>query len=190
MFDYIKGKITEVSLDKVVIENQNIGFILFVPNPSDFNYGVEEKVFTYFHVREDGMSLFGFKRKEEKDLFLKLIEVSGIGPKTACNILGATTYSALIQAIETSNTAFLKKLPGIGAKAASQIVLDLKGKLVIHEQDKKVAQKLSQELQDTRDALKGLGFKAGDIDAVLAKIGNEEKTSGEYLREALKMLRK
>ncbi len=190
MFDYIKGKISDISLDRIVLENQNIGYIILVPNPSEFNYGCEEKVYTYFHMREDGITLFGFKNKEEKNVFLRLIDVSGIGPKTACNILGATTYTALIQAIESSNTAFLKKLPGIGAKAASQIVLDLKGKLVINEEDKKVTQKLSQELQDTRDALKGLGFKVNDIDMVLAKIGNEEKSSGEYLREALKMLRK
>lgn len=190
MFDYIKGKVVEVAIDHVVVENQNVGYIINVPNPSDYSYGLEEKIFTYFYVREDGVSLFGFKKREEKSLFLKLIEVSGIGPKTACNILGATTYNALIQAIETSNTAFLKKLPGIGAKAASQIVLDLKGKLVIQEKDLKVTQKLSQNLQDTRDALRGLGFKVSDIDAVLAKIGNEEKTSSEYLKEALKLLRK
>ena len=190
MFEYIKGIISDISLDKIVIENNNIGYVIFVPNPSEFKYGVEDKVYTYFHVREDGVALFGFKNKDEKNLFLKLIEVSGIGPKTAVNILGATTYNALIQAIESSNTAFLKKLPGIGAKAASQIVLDLKGKLVISESIQKVTQKLSQELEDTRNALKGLGFKVNDIDSVLAKIGNEEKTSSEYLREALKMLRK
>lgn len=190
MFDYIKGKVVEVGIDHIVVENQNIGYILNVGNPSDFTYGNDEKIYTYFYVREDAISLFGFKKKEEKDLFLKLIEVSGIGPKTASNILGATTYSALIQAIETSNTAFLKKLPGIGAKAASQIVLDLKGKLVLHEKDQKVNQKLTQALQDTRDALKGLGFKVNDIDSVLAKIGTEEKTSSEYLKEALKLLRK
>ena len=69
MFDYIKGKIVEVAIDHIVVENQNIGYILVVPNPSDFNYGVE-KNYTYFHVREDGLSLFGFKQREEKNYFL------------------------------------------------------------------------------------------------------------------------
>ena len=103
-------------------------------------------------------------------------------------MLSATTYSALVQAIETGNTSYLKKLPGIGPKASQQIILDLKGKLVTIEKDSK--QGVNQALEDAKDALKKLGFRNTDIDRVVAKIGHEMRTSEEYLRIALTLIKK
>ena len=92
--------------------------------------------------------------------------------------------------METSNTAFLKKLPGIGPKAAQQIILDLKGKLILEVSKPTDNIKTNQELMDAKEALKTLGFKVAEIDSVLAKLANTPASSEEYLRQALKMLRK
>jgi Holliday junction DNA helicase RuvA len=101
------------------------------------------------------------------------------------------TVQQLVQAIETSNTAFLKKLPGIGPKAAQQIILDLKGKLVLDPDQGSVATaKINPQLQEARDALKSLGFKASEIDNVLSKISVVDASTEEYLKQALKMLGK
>ena len=128
--------------------------------------------------------------QKEKNLFLKIIGVSGIGPKTAIAILSVTTPQSFIQAIELGNTGYLKKLPGIGSKSASQIILDLKGKLVVDVNDTLEVKQVNKDLEDTREALKGLGFKASDIDSVLKVVGQEKLTSQQYLKKALQLLRK
>ena len=119
-----------------------------------------------------------------------LIGVSGIGPKTAITMLSVTTPQSFIQAIELGNTGYLKKLPGIGSKSASQIILDLKGKLVVDVNDTLEVKQVNKDLEDTREALKGLGFKASDIDSVLKVVGQEKLTSQQYLKKALQLLRK
>ncbi len=187
MYNYIRGTITEVNKDYIVLENNDIGYHILVAHPEDYKYMGIERVFLYAHVKEDGTLLFGFKQKEEKALFLKLIEVTGIGPKTAISMLSATTYEALVSAIETGNTSYLKKLPGIGPKASQQIILDLKGKLVMVESGAKTPS--NQALEDAKEALKQLGFKASEVERVIAKIGNEVHSSEEYLRIALKLMK-
>lgn len=188
MFNYIKGIVEVITKDYVVLENQNIGYQVQVSHPEDYIKGVETKVFIYTHVREDDISLFGFLLKEEKDLFLRLIDVTGIGPKTAINILSASTYSKIVTAIETSNTAFLKKLPGIGPKTSQQIILDLKGKLILLDKEEKLY--INQALEDAKEALKQLGFKNAEIDRVLAQIPHQAHTSEEYLKIALTLMKK
>lgn len=190
MIAFIKGIVYSLENDSVILDHNGMGYRIHLANP--FALKIKEEVFLHIYqqVREDAITLFGFMNKEEHDLFIQLINVKGIGAKSVMNMLKGSSANAIVSAIESGDVAFLKKLPGIGAKTASQIVLDLKGKLVLHEKDQKVNQKLTQALQDTRDALKGLGFKVSDIDSVLAKIGTEEKTSSEYLKEALKLLRK
>ena len=131
MYSYLNGKITEKGIDYIVVECSGIGYHVFVSRPDDFFKDDFTKVYTYLAVREDDMTLYGFKTKDEKNIFLKIISVSGIGPKTAITMLSVTTPQSFIQAIELGNTGYLKKLPGIGSKSASQIILDLKGKLHI-----------------------------------------------------------
>ena len=98
MISFLKGDIVEINVDYVLIDVNGIGFQVFVGKPQDFTYG-RSLIYTYYQVKEDGVSLFGFKTKQEQDLFLRLIDVSGIGPKTASGILGATTVNSLISAI-------------------------------------------------------------------------------------------
>ena len=114
MYGYIKGVVTKVTPKNIILENNGVGYLLIVSNPYNFSLNSECKVYVHQYVREDLIDLYGFISEEEKELFLKLISVSGIGPKTASGILGATTTNALISAIELGNIAFLKKLPSIG----------------------------------------------------------------------------
>lgn len=189
MYNYLNGRITEKGIDYIVVECGGVGYHVFVSRPDDFQKDDYTKVFTYLAVREDDMTLYGFKTKEEKNIFIKIISVSGIGPKTAISILSVTTPQSFVQAIELGNTGYLKKLPGIGAKSASQIILDLKGKLVVETVETK-STVVNKDLEDTKEALKGLGFKVSDINAVLKVVGQEKLTSQQYLKKALQLLRK
>ena len=169
MISFLKGDIVEINVDYVLIDVNGVGYQVFVGKPQDFTYG-RSLIYTYYQVKEDGVSLFGFKTKQEQDLFNRLINVSGIGPKTASGILGATTTNALISAIELGNIAFLKKLPSIGPKAAQQIILDLKGKLISDEQANKPSAKKNETYADVYEALRQFGFKVAEIDNVINKV--------------------
>ena len=194
MFNYLYGTIAEIGINTIVVDVNGVGYELLVSHPNNYRACKEAKakmqVFTYMQVKEDDVVLYGFDTKEEKRLFLRLISVSGIGPKTTIGLLSQSSVTALVQAIETSNTSYLKKLPGIGPKAAQQIILDLKGKLVLETGDEKAVQESNEALSDVREALKNLGFKAAAIDHVLGEIKNENLTSEEYLRRALQLLRR
>lgn len=190
MIAFLKGDIVEINVDNILVDVNGIGFLVNVGKPQDFTFG-RALIYTYYQVKEDGVSLYGFKTKQEQDLFLRLIDVSGIGPKTACAILGATTVNALISAIELGNIAFLKKLPSIGPKAAQQIILDLKGKLVSDDQVNKASSKKSDLYSDVYDALRQFGFKVNEIDSVINKIENiQTKQTAQIIKECLQLLRK
>ena len=170
MITFLKGDVVEINVDYILVDVNGVGFQVYVGRPQDFAYG-RNLIYTYYQVKDDGVSLFGFKTKQEQDLFLRLIDVSGIGPKTASGILGATTVNSLISAIELGNVAFLKKLPSVGPKAAQQIILDLKGKLVMDNNPIKPS-KRSDTYSDVYDALRQFGFKVSEIDSVIDKVEN------------------
>ncbi len=128
MYDYIKGKVTRITPEYLVIEQQGIGWQIFAPNP--YSFGSDElQVFLHHHVREDAQLLFGFPTLEQRELFRKLISVSGIGPKGALAILASGQPQHVIEAIEREDESYLVKFPGVGKKTARQMILDLKGKL-------------------------------------------------------------
>ena len=131
MIGFLKGRIEIIKQDSIMIDVNGVGYELLVANPEKFTLYQDTLVYTYLKLAENDISLYGFLFKEEKELFLKLISVKGIGPKSAMGMLSKADYSNIIEAIEVGNLNFLKKLPSIGPKAAQQIILDLKGKLVI-----------------------------------------------------------
>ena len=186
MIAMIKGTVFSAGLDWIIIENQGIGYKVFFSRPETVRLNQEIRIFTYQHVREDDISLFGFLTMEEQDLFIKLISVKGVGPKTAMNILAASGYAQMVQMIETGDVAALKKMPGIGAKTASQIILDLKGKLVSAAEDEP---KSSQAIEDALAALKSLGYKQSEL-AGLSKLMKEhpEMSTDEYVKLGLQTL--
>ena len=184
MYFSFKGIITHIKDDYVVIEVNNIGYQVFVPHVESFHLNEETKIYLYNVVREDEQYLAGFSSIEEKEAFLALISVKGIGPRTALNALSATTADDLFNAIAANNVTFLKKLPGIGGKAAAQIILDLKGQLT------STSAANPDQYDEVREALKSLGFKVKLIDDTLAGISIPNATNEEILRAALKKLRK
>lgn len=184
MIAFVKGIVFSTSNDSVVLENHGIGYRIFTPDPKQYALQSEILLYTYQYVREDAILLYGFKEHETYELFLKLIDVKGLGCKSALNMLSMGQVNKIVEAIEEGNLAYLKSCPGIGAKTAQQIVLDLQGKLVIHkDEDKEV---MNQELLDAHDALIALGYKANEIKSVLKEVAKKDyKNTDGAIRLAL-----
>ena len=185
MYNYIYGKVTEVTGSYIVLDNNGIGYLINTPNPYAFNEEKEYKVYIYQQVREDDLSLFGFKTKEEKDLFLKLISVKGLGPKMALPILATGSVTGVIDAIERENVLYLKKFPKIGDKVAKQMILDLKGKLGAITSEELIENSYDEVIE----VLKGLGYKEKEFKTIIPKVDNNLSIE-EQVKEALKLLLK
>jgi Holliday junction DNA helicase RuvA len=172
------------------------------PNPFSFSkyYGKELLVYTFHYVREDCMALYGFHTREEKALFTKLLNVSGIGPKGALAILAAGNPDQVIQAIENEDEAFLIKFPGVGKKTARQMILDLKGKLqavvpdlfpnLFSEHGETLNPKANHEWEEAELALKALGYSEKEIKKIAPGLQKEELTAEQYIKKALQKLLK
>ena len=184
MFGYIKGNVTEINSNSIIIETNGIGFLIFVPNPFCYEIDKEYKVYVYNKIGEDEYSLYGFKEKEEYELFLKLISVKGLGAKLALPILATGSINGIVDAINRENILYLTKFPKIGEKLARQIVLDLKGKL---ESSEEVA--IDESDDDVVLALVALGYKNVEIRKILPKL-NKEDSVEDKIKEALKLLLK
>jgi len=180
----LTGTIIDRDNEKVAIQTLGIGYEVFVSRPLEYVLGAECTLYTYEVLTQDDHYLVGFLSKEEKRAFSSLISVKGIGPKTAISALSKTTPLELIEAIEANNVAYLKKLPGIGPKAASQIILDLQGKLVSNKLDSDIA-----AYAEARLALKQLGFKVKDIDDAVAAVAKPGQTTEETITLCLRKLR-
>lgn len=185
MYSYIRGIIVDMARDHIVIDNQGIGYLVYVPNPYQFTRGKEMLVYIYQQVKEDDILLYGFLSKEEKELFLKLILVKGIGCKTAIGILATGDVNAIIQAIESKNIAYLKKIPGIGQKAAQQIILDLQGKFKAVTTEMVLT---SAEFDEASEVLIALGYKQQEVDKVMNSLVHEKLDTNGYVKKALSLL--
>ena len=184
MIYFLKGKVSMIDGDTVIIDVNDVGYQVLVSHVNDYKVGEDVLVYTYNVVREDEQYLIGFKSLDEKNVFLSLIKVKGLGPKSAIGALSSTTPEEVVAAISSNNVAYLKKLPGIGAKAAAQIILDLKGQLTGGTKGDPGV------YEEVYDALKSMGFKGAAIDRVLATINEPDASAEEVLRIALNKLRK
>ena len=186
MITFIRGIVYAFGADYVILDNNGIGYYVNFSHPEILHLGEELTVFTYQHFREDGTVLYGFGERTELELFNKLITVRGLGPKTAMTILANSRMGALVEAIENGDIAYIKKLPGIGAKTAQQIILDLKGKLVENPDENARG---NQELDEAVRGLKALGYRSYEINAILPDIRKQDLDSAdEYLKAGLKLL--
>ena len=185
MIYFLRGKVAHIDGDTVIMDVRDVGYQVLVSHIEDYEIGEEVFIYTYEVVREDDQYLVGFRTLEEKAVFLALIKVKGLGPKSAIGALSATTPQQVINAIASNNVAYLKKLPGIGGKAAAQIILDLKGELT---GDGKKGDPGAYDI--VYDALKELGFKGAAIDRVLATINEPDATPEQVIKIALSKLRK
>lgn len=183
MIYFLKGIVSETKENSVVIDVNDIGYEAIVSHPNNFEIGKTIKLYTYNVIREDENYLVGFPTLEEKTIFLYLIKVKGLGPRSVINCLSATTPNQIINAIASNNIIFLKTLPGIGTKVASQIIFDLKGRFSENKRNPK-------QYEDVYHALKELGFRNSVIDKVLATINEPDASTEEILRIALNKLRK
>lgn len=180
--NYIKGLVVLIESSYIVIDNNGIGYEIYTPNPYSFKVNTEYTVYVYEKFAEDEHTLYGFASIEEKELFLKLIDVKGLGPKMALPMIALGSISGIEDAIEKENILYLKKFPKIGDKVARQIILDLKGKLVKNEEVKVANTELV-------DALKSLGYKSADINKVLPSI-DKNLDLAMQIKEALKLMLK
>ena len=195
MYEYFKGIISKITAKYIVLEVNSIGYILHVANPYAYSSLVNQETQIYVHqvVREDAELLYGFATEEEKQLFLSLISVSGIGPVSALAIIAADDNAGLVQAIEQKNITYLTKFPKIGKKTAQQMVLDLEGKVVIAGDDlsaKAVVQASNenQELEEAMEAMLALGYKAAELKKIKKFFEGTTDTAENYIKSALKML--
>lgn len=186
MYGYIKGIITEIDSNYVILDNNGIGYLIYVANPYSFKLNEEYQIFIYTCVREEEFTLYGFKDREQKELFLKLISVKGLGPKMALPIIATGTLDGIADAIENKNINYLKKFPKIGNKVANQMILDLKGKLNTINTGIFAKEDLSEELSEV---LLGLGYKQADVKKVVSKV-NQENSLEDQVKEALKLMLK
>ncbi|EOC9196693.1 Holliday junction branch migration protein RuvA [Staphylococcus pseudintermedius] len=174
MYAYISGKLTALHPTHIIVETTSgIGHEIQTPNSYRFQKNLDQtvKVYTSLIVREDAQLLYGFIDQEEKDMFLSLIKVTGIGPKSALAILAASSPNEVKRAIENENDAYLTQFPGIGKKTARQIVLDLKGKVVVTEEVSEGLLDIATEhedlaVQEALLALEALGYSKRELKKV------------------------
>ena len=191
MIAFVKGKVASYGADWVVVDCHDIGYQMSYPHPENLHLNDEVFIYTYLHITENDMSLFGFESQDEKALFLKLISVKGLGPKTVMGMLSKCGYQSIVSAIESGDVTLLKKMPGIGAKSASQIVLDLKGKLVAVPTSSPKQDTISYpaEIREALEGLKNLGYKQGELSAVANMMSeNPGLTTEKYLKLGLQFL--
>lgn len=131
MIDFVEGTLEYIEHDYLVLAAGGVGYRLFCPNPYAYvaALGQRKRLYTHQHIREDAQTLYGFAAREERDLFRRLLEVSGLGPKGALAILAGARPEQVVAAILEENVSFLTTFPGIGKKTAQRIILDLKDKL-------------------------------------------------------------
>lgn len=133
MFNYLYGEIADINGSNVVVDVNGVGYEMAVSNYTlaECKLGQKQKLYAYLQVREDGVSLFGFATAEEKNMFLRLVSVSGIGPKVALAVLSGMDSNSLALAIFNGDTRLLTKIKGLGKKTAERLVLELKEKVVV-----------------------------------------------------------
>jgi Holliday junction DNA helicase RuvA len=186
MIAFIKGTIYNIHPDSITIDVHGIGYKVYFNHPEKVHLGEPVFLYTYHQIREDDQSLYGFLESKELDLFEKLISVKGLGCKTALGMLTYSSFDRLVMAIEQADVAALKQNPGIGAKTASQIVLDLKGKLV-SVANKEVG--INDKIKDALEGLKALGYKNAELQGILKELNTLQNLETEdYMRQALQLL--
>ena len=194
MYAHIRGILTEKNIDNVVVEAGGVGYELVTSASTLANCpqaGEEVKLFTYLSVREDAMELFGFYTREEKRMFLRLIGVSGIGPKTALGVLSALSVRDLSIALVTGDAQALARAPGIGKKTAQRLVLELKDK--VENEDltgangtQPVRNIASAGEAEAIEALMALGYPASEAAKAVSSVQGQATQTDEILRLALK----
>lgn len=187
MIGFIKGDILQSGEDHVLVNVHGVGYEVHCSEQvlQKLIGEARAEFWIHTHVREDQFSLFGFLSKSEKQLFLSLLKVNGIGPKVAIKILGAAPIESLVSMIEDSDVRGLSQLPKVGKKTAEQIILELKGKLVLAGEEKHTPAFAARA--DIVSALVNLGFKLSEVEKVVNDMGAQTDLQ-EGVRSGLQRL--
>lgn len=199
MISFISGKLREILNDKIVVETNGVGFSIYFPasnftNLPDIDNDI--KVFTYMHVKEEEMSLYGFITREDREMFLKLLTVNGVGPKGALNIISNLGFSTLMKAIANEDSKLISSVSGIGSKTASKICIELgdkirkmnfEGKVDVIKKNLAENEKFNATKDEVVEAMVKLGFKESRAREILNTISLDgTETASEILKIALK----
>lgn len=193
MIGYVRGTVSHIMIDTCFVDVQGVGYRVFIASSTRQKLVLNKEItlFTYLNVREDAMNLYGFYTQTEYDLFLKLISVSGIGPKVALGMMSTITVETLCKSISQKNITTLTKLPGIGKKTAERLILELHDKMGFALAEE-VPEALILDTADhtdiiseTSQALATLGYTQVEVMPILRKMG-EIKSVEEAIRMVLK----
>lgn len=195
MYEYLNGELAHILPTAIVVDVHGVGYQVVFANPYRLQDSLKKqiKVLVQQVVREDSITLYGFISSEERELFQRLISVSGIGPKSAMSILANDDTEGFVNAVESGNVTYLTKFPGVGKKTAQQIILDLKGKFeaVPEETTKAVVSTNQATLEEAKEALLGLGYSAKEITKIWKSLEAAAPSSTqEALKVAFKLLMK
>lgn len=200
MYSYMKGELVEISEDAIVLEVNQIGYNIHIPASmidSFHGIGQEIKIYTYFHVKEDSMKLYGFLTRDDLNIFKLLLGVNGIGPKGALAILTVMTPDDLRFAVLGEDAKTIAKAPGIGTKTAQRLILELKDKLSLEDAFEAKSRHVSEEADnfgsvvksEAVQALTALGYSSTEaLKAINVVEITEDATVEEVLKAALKQM--
>ena len=199
MINYIVGKLVEVNDNIIIVDNNNIGYEIFFPVSNIRNLpeiGNEVKIYIYMSVKEDSITFYGFFTKEDREIFLKLITVNGVGPKGALNIISNFGFNSLVKIIKSSDSKKISEVPGIGQKTASKIIIELSDKIdkIITNSGKNLINdsiddndNINIVINDTVEALCTLGYQKKQAVDIIKKLKFDNSiTSDELLKLALR----
>ena len=201
MIGFIKGELADIKENYIVLETGNIGYEIYLPSSAILELPPRKstvKLYTYLHVKEDALSLFGFLTKDDLEMFKLLITVNGIGPKGAIGILSGITADEIRFSVLAEDAKAIAKAPGIGPKTASKIILELKDKFklesafeqkLLNQSDKSNSQNIYGKREEAIQALTTLGYSASDAYKIIAQIDiTEDMTTEDILKLSLKKM--
>jgi holliday junction DNA helicase RuvA len=186
MIGYLEGSIKKATEKEMILVSGGVGYRILAPLPTLLAQEEQGRAELYIHthVREDQITLYGFEKESELDLFQRLIGVSGIGPKSALAMLSIHSPASVAEAVERGDAALLSHTPGIGKKTAEKVIIELKGKLLHLESKEK-----SDSLFEVRLALEALGYSPKEVHDVLQKLNPSERNTSTLIKEALNKIK-
>ncbi len=195
MIAFIKGNLADMDESRIILERSGIGYEIFTPMDARMDrldIGQELKIYTYLHVREDVLQLYGFLTKDDLEIFRLLLGVNGVGPKGALGILSAVTADELRFAVLSEDVKTISKAPGIGKKTAQKLILELKDKLNLQDAFEKKLEHGQQETnlvftdarKEAAEALTALGYGSGEALQAVRKVEGWENMDVETLLKA------
>lgn len=194
MYEYLNGVVVDINPAYIVIDVNGVGYLVNVANPYSFKPDEKQKVYVHQAVSETENTLYGFKKYVDKELFLNLLKVKGIGPKSALAILANDDHQGFIRAVNNDDVNYLKKFPKIGPKAAKQIILDLKGKITSNEPSGPLFEMpttTNSTLDEAIEALAALGYSERELKKITPKLDElSNQTTDQYISAGLKLLMK